>query len=837
MKKHTFRLHTLGACIAVLLTGCGGGSDGSSPSPVPPSPPTPTVKMLAMDGFSVVKPGVRSQVDVANFVRGDQIQLSDATVTGKGCGQPGISGLGLTLTAQQGAHCDYQYTAKQAGSPSTRVHLQVLATSASQPLLPPISGAMTLDDDAKAFDVAALLGSDWQTGDAIVADSVSVQGMQDNEGKATVNSDGTEITFTPPELAGWNRVVFTVKNSQSGDDKLGVIYITFSDVANEAPTIAQPKYDINANNPAITARSGESLTLDLSQLKDLGITDPNGGDWQLLEVKSFTADVSPADKDAITNKAFTFSAGTVGDHYISYIVADEYNGFTSGLLKLHVAPNEHPAGWSSLVDGNKHTFTAPALYSEVDAQGYKVNSVWDNTVSNTLAGFDAKSGNLYCQSMGVLPTLSDLEKFRQFHINDDGLDEDLSKWPFGNDYLVSDNGVIKVFDMQSGITDVYKSDTSYIVTCMKRADISLDMITQKVVANNQWVDLASLKLQNSDTKDIELIKEGGTLELNDVNLQLNKKSDEEYTVRTLSSKIGLFSFKVYDHDDTDIQLTSPVVEYVADLNSMDFRGKDAGYEIVSNFAKSDGNFVNIIKATVKDGNNNPVKDVDVNIDVLSQASETFKLVPESHKTDNNGEVLLKFTDTVPERVQLRGTITRPNGNVVTSSSREIVFYDRQSGGYPCDDGSYKCLPVVHDKQNPDILYTPEASLEFGKTINFNRDVHVSGQGMNDGLPDFIALRLTFAQGAEFCKALADNQYYGRKDWQMVEAKPFSNLIKDYDYEFVKSYNWPNYQGYFTKTPYVDLETEFYRVRQATGEIYRFGDHNSEDAVPCVSYTP
>ena len=97
MKKQAFRLQTLGVCIAVLLTGCDGGNDGSSPSPVPPSPPTPTVKMLAMDGFSVVKPGVRSLVDVSNFVRGDQIQLTDATVTGEGCGQPDISGLGLMI--------------------------------------------------------------------------------------------------------------------------------------------------------------------------------------------------------------------------------------------------------------------------------------------------------------------------------------------------------------------------------------------------------------------------------------------------------------------------------------------------------------------------------------------------------------------------------------------------------------------------------------------------------------------------------------------------------------------------------------------------------------------
>ncbi|EAR57584.1 hypothetical protein SKA34_08358 [Photobacterium sp. SKA34] len=176
MKKKNCNVFSIRFCLLAMLAGCG---NGNSPSPpVPPTPPSPTVKTLAMDGFSVVQPSVKTRVNVSNFVRGDEISLNNATVNGKGCSQPEISGLNIILTAQQGAYCDYQYTAKQAGSPSTRVHLQVLATSASQPLLPPMSGAMTLNDDAKAFDVAALLGSDWQAGDAIVADSVSVQGME-----------------------------------------------------------------------------------------------------------------------------------------------------------------------------------------------------------------------------------------------------------------------------------------------------------------------------------------------------------------------------------------------------------------------------------------------------------------------------------------------------------------------------------------------------------------------------------------------------------------------------------------------------------------------------------
>ncbi|MEL7307676.1 MAG: hypothetical protein AAGK05_07240 [Pseudomonadota bacterium] len=449
MKKHTFRSHTLGACIAVLLTGCGGGNDGSSPSPVPPSPATPTVKMLAMDGFSVVKPGVRSLVDVSNFVRGDQIQLTDATVTGEGCGQPDISGLGLMIKAQQGAHCDYQYTANQAGSLSTRVHLEVLATTAHQPLLPPISGVMTLNDGSKDFDVKTLLGSDWQDGDAIEADSVSVQGMEDNLGTTTL--DGSKITFTPPELAGWNRVVFTVKNSQSGDDKLGVIYITFSEEANQAPNIAIPKYDINEYN-SLKVHSSEMVKLDLSKLKNLNIADPEGGDWQLLEVASWTADVSPTDKDSITNKAFNFKSGMPGVNYISYIVADEYNGFASGLLKLRVEPNEGPVTWTSLDDNNKHTFTAPERYSDVYKKGYNVTAVWDSHVNNTLAGFNAVSGDSYCKSFGLLPTVQDLTALLQAHLNDHDK-EGLKAWPSKKLYLASDSDSVKGFNFTTGHAD------------------------------------------------------------------------------------------------------------------------------------------------------------------------------------------------------------------------------------------------------------------------------------------------------------------------------------------------------------------------------------------------
>ncbi|EAS63309.1 putative factor [Vibrio angustum S14] len=831
MKKHTFRLHTLGACIAVLLTGCGGGSDGSSPSPVPPSPPTPTVKMLAMDGFSVVKPGVRSQVDVANFVRGDQIQLSDATVTGKGCGQPGINGLGLTLTAQQGAHCDYQYTAKQAGSPSTRVHLQVLATSASQPLLPPISGAMTLNDDAKAFDVAALLGSDWQAGDAIVADSVSVQGMEGNQGTAAL--DGTTITFTPPALAGWNRVVFTVKNSQSGDDKLGVIYITFSDMANQAPIIAQPKYDINANNPAITARSGESLMLDLSQLTDLGITDPEGGDWQLVEVKSFTADVSPADKDAITNKAFTFSAGTVGDHYISYIVADEYNGFTSGLLKLHVAPNEHPAGWSSLVDDNNHTFTAPELYSKVDAQGYKVSAVWDNTVSDTLAGFDAKSGDLYCKSEGLLPTVSDLAALRQAHLNGETLAEDLAQWPLEKTYLASDGDSVKGFNFTTGHAEDYDPSIPYYVTCLANTEMTLNMKRYSVVANGDSVVLATVT-QPTGGKGITLEKLSGSLSDNDVNISTDSQG-KVTTLTTTSIKAGSYRFKVKDNGDADNALTSPEVTYLADADTATFPD-ETGLVVTKDNAAADGKAQDTLQVTVEDANGNPVAGLPIRAESLSSDSASVSVSPAT--TDVDGHTVVKVSDTEAGSVDIIAHVTRPNGEVVESSTASVTFADVPSGNYPCPGGGFACLPVLPSINNPDVWYTPDPDVTYLEQIKYSRSDYTSTYTENGqyGLQGFRAVTFNHTGQAErWCQYLAQNHYHGRSDWTLPSKEALLSLYNEYkavsaSNALFTAKSWPTSDRYWSSSP---SGSGFYGVHLYDGRSLTYGASNDR-YVSCVS---
>ncbi|MFM2582442.1 Ig-like domain-containing protein [Vibrio campbellii] len=824
MKKQAFRLQTLGVCIAVLLTGCDGGSDGSSPSPVPPSPPTPTVKMLAMDGFSVVKPGVRSLVDVSNFVRGDQIQLTDATVTGEGCGQPDISGLGLMIKAQQGAHCDYQYTANQAGSLSTRVHLEVLATTAHQPLLPPISGVMTLNDGSKDFDVKTLLGSDWQEGDAIEADSLSVQGMEDNLGTTTL--DGSKITFTPPELAGWNRVVFTVKNSKSGDDKLGVIYITFSEEANQAPNIAIPKYDINEYN-SLVVHSSEAVTLDLSKLEGLNIIDPDGGDWQLLEVTSWTADVSPADKDSITNKAFKFTSGTVGINYISYIVADEYNGFASGLLKLRVEPNESDVKWYSLDDNNKHTFTAPERYSDVYKKGYNVSAVWDSHATNTIAGFNAVSGDSYCKSLGLLPTIQDLTALRQAHLNDNDK-EGLKAWPSKKPYLASDGDSMKGFWIEDGQTKDYDQSTPYYVTCLASPEMTLNMKRYSVVANGKRVTLATVT-QPAGSHDINITRLSGSLSDDDVNISTDSQG-KVTTLTTSSIKAGSYRFKVTDTGDKENALTSPEVTYLADADTATFPG-ETGLVVTQDKAEADGQAQDTLQVTVEDANGNPVAGLPISADSLSSDSASVSVSPAT--TDVEGHTVVKVSDTDAGSVDIIAHLKRPNGEVVDSTTASVRF---EAGNYPCPGGGFACLPVLPSTNNPNVWYTPDPELSYLKNIHYSdySDTYTETEGY--GLYGFkAALFNNTGQAEKWCQYLANNNYHGRSNWTLPTKEALDSLYEEYkdvddQHALFKAKSWPTSKYYWSASPQY---SGFKWVYLSWGGSY-YADPRYGNYVSCIS---
>ncbi|MGE6180864.1 hypothetical protein [Aeromonas salmonicida] len=174
--------------------------------------------------------------------------------------------------------------------------------------------------------------------------------------QGVVTQAGNITTYTQPGSADWNRLVFTLANPAKPDeDILGTLYVTVSEVANQAPTISNTKYnysDTANGNPPILAF--QKVTLDLANLKNLSIADPEGKTWQLIDVQSYSASVASVAPNDVTNKRFTFQAGAVGEHIVSYIVGDHEGGYRMGQMRIDVGVKEAAKTWNSI------TLTTPA---------------------------------------------------------------------------------------------------------------------------------------------------------------------------------------------------------------------------------------------------------------------------------------------------------------------------------------------------------------------------------------------------------------------------------------------------------------------------------------------
>ncbi|MGF1892025.1 Ig-like domain-containing protein, partial [Vibrio campbellii] len=618
--------------------------------------------------------------------------------------------------------------------------------------------------------------------------------------------------------------------SQSGDDKLGVIYITFSEEANQAPNIAIPKYDINEYN-SLKVHSSEMVKLDLSKLKNLNITDPEGGDWQLVEVASWTADVSPADKDSITNKAFRFKSGTVGINYISYIVADEYNGFASGLLKLRVEPNDAVVTWDSLDDDNKHTFTAPERYSDVYKKGYNVSAVWDSHATNTIAGFNAVSGDSYCKSLGLLPTIQDLTALRQAHLNDNDK-EGLKAWPSKKPYLASDGDSMKGFWIEDGQTKDYDQSTPYYVTCLASPEMTLNMKRYSVVANGKSVTLATVT-QPAGSHGINITRLSGSLLEEDVNI--TPKTDSQGKVTTLtttSTKAGSYRFKVTDTDDKENVLTSPEVTYLADADTATFPD-ETGLVVTEDNAVADGKAQDTLQVTVEDANGNPVAGLPIRAESPFSDSASVSVSPAT--TDVDGHTVVKVSDTEGGSVDIIAHVTRPNGEVMDSSTASVTF---EAGNYPCPRGGFACLPVLPSTNNPDVWYTPAPEVSYLNQISYPRSDYTDTYTETGeyGLQGFRAVTFNNTGQAErWCQYLAQTHYHGRSDWTLPKKEALVSLYNEYkavsaSNALFTAKSWPTAAPYWSSSP---GGSGFYRVGLSRGDSSTY-DASIGKYVSCVS---
>ncbi|MBE8574169.1 DUF1566 domain-containing protein [Vibrio sp. OPT18] len=799
------RLFSLAAFTsALVLVGCGGGDDESNGGNNVVIPQTP---MLAMDGFSVVKPNSDTHIDLSQYIRGSDVRISGVKedVDNLLCGDPTINGLGINVNIEKGTFCHFTYTATQSGMPEARVNLNVLATEASDAMLPPISRALVLPpsnnvEQIEPFDLPALLVGVWKDTYTLNFESVNVHGMDGNLGEA-VGAENNVINYTLPESSGWNRIVFTLDDSAAPTESvMGVIYVTLSAESNGAPTIGNDKYDYNAAYPEDSVFMDDEITLNLFTLSGLDIVEPDEEDWQLVDVRSFTATVKATNPDSITNTSFDFTAPTVGDHYVSYIIADWNGGYTPGLIKITTSIKAgDDVDWSDITTSG-NTYIAPQTYEQA-SESYNVSALWDTGVTHTIAGYNSTSANNYCRTVGSLPTVTDLNTLR----NERSTDE-LNKWPKEKLYLATQSTDFKGYNLNTGIVSDYSSATRYYTTCVKSRSMTLAMLSDTVVADGELHRVANVAMP-TPADSFSLTRVDGTAPTTNLHIENVAKFGSVTEVGVSNTKVGTLRFKVTDNDDLTNELTSQVVNFVAD--------KATGHlsaSIKNNGQLSNGTRAVLVSYHLKDENGNPLGLENIKIASEDKSDITWSCIPTGCETlDADGDVEVSVFSSTPGDF----TLTANWGD--KSSDAEVSFSSSLAG------------PIIDlFDRGGGKLFTNSPSVAYLDSIGGSVTNSVfSETGYSGPAGDFY--RFNWDNANTLCTTYNTHSLGGRTNWHLPEVGELTALSDDFGWLYPVR-GWPSGHLHWTATP---SGSGYNGVGLSTGSVTTGGTYNSV-YVSCVS---
>ncbi|GEK15916.1 Ig-like domain-containing protein [Aliivibrio fischeri] len=652
------------AGLAVALSGCGAEGDDNTSSP----PLTEILPIVAMDGFSVAAPNKTTHIDLAPYVRGGQATLTSVRYDGSSekCLVPIKNGLGFDVKTQSGALCDYQFTVSNTQA-NDYASMKVFSTLAINPILPPLSYAMVLNGENVTFNLPKLLGDDWPTGYSLDVTSVAIQGSEDNLGSVVMSEN--IIIYTGPNFSGWNRIIYTLTNAvRPNENILGSIYITVSESVNQPPLISKPKYNYNVENSNVVVLTGNIIDINLASF----ITDPDGQEWQLIVVQSYTATAVPKNPNSITNKNILFSAGTEGEHIISYVLADHFGGYSIGLIQVTVSSKEQSATWNTLNVSNT-TYTAPLRYSDGEDTGFSVTPLWDNQVKNTIAGYNVNSAKAYCGTVGTIPTVSEMIALRNTHYTVPTTTGELNKWPAAKPYLVrsDENTVYLGYSIATGATVENRFDRYYL-TCIENPNLDIMMLSRQVVADNKVVTIAEITKAPNTNVVLSRVVMGQPNDLTEMDVNIRTTgSGNKLMVTTQSLKSGVYRFKVTNTADAMDTVSSPLITYHADVNT----ARLAYLKVDINNAKANNVEFNKLTVTILDVNSNPVPNQQVIVVLTEEGVEanTSSLVNSQSSlfTNTNGQVSILVRNSEAETVDVTINYSSAVGN--SGMSANITF--------------------------------------------------------------------------------------------------------------------------------------------------------------------
>ncbi|WDG07087.1 hypothetical protein PUN50_10030 [Vibrio campbellii] len=227
---------------ALLLVGCG---QDQTPSASTPEPEISDV-FYAGDGIVKVHVGKLTHINILEFVQGGQVEvigvrtLEDESI----CGVPKLNGKGFDITAKQNGLCTYEYEVEQQGEvASGEVTVLILDHEIEFTDMPPVAASVAPNGSVTVYNLRQQVGTHLiQENCEIIA--ATIGGSYPSIGTIAIEKPYS-IAYTPPDLSGWNRIEYLIKNPDSGNIRSGALYITVSNSFNQPPTIGMTEYSYN----------------------------------------------------------------------------------------------------------------------------------------------------------------------------------------------------------------------------------------------------------------------------------------------------------------------------------------------------------------------------------------------------------------------------------------------------------------------------------------------------------------------------------------------------------------------------------------------------------------
>ncbi|CAK2116412.1 hypothetical protein VCRA2110O177_420003 [Vibrio crassostreae] len=359
----------------------------------------------------------------------------------------------------------------------------------------------------------------------------------------------------------------------------------------------------------------------------------------MIKVNSMTATVTPLNPTDTTNKRFTFETNTAGDHYVSYVVADYYGAYDSGLMRFRTTQS---AVWRGISMG-VNNFTGPLTYSEAVA-AIASPSRWYSEGSYSpridVALFSDTNAQTYCGTQGRLPTSAELLDL----YSTASPSSPAHQWPVSQPYWANNAGTYALVDLSSGVSSVPTSSSEGYVTCLNIGGLTL--IRTKGIAVANGVDEAMV--------EVTYLLNGSPVEGKVLSADVGASSATLASASETTDASGKALFKVTNIKAEEVTLEVELLGYTVN-QKVQFWGDASTARVSSltierNNALNNGTDSNYATAVLMDVNNNLVFSEIVTFTVGGSASLVGS--PSTLRTDFSGKVTARFTNLVEETVQV-----------------------------------------------------------------------------------------------------------------------------------------------------------------------------------------